>query len=142
MVTAEDLIKFSESARLAVRCGSIEHLLLVQEKLRKVGRSSEIKLPILVDVLGRSEPEHLVANDGPSEGRVIVPAKKIRDRVRSRNIGTVERAVAVIDRSQAMEVIAAGFGYDVDHSTRGVAELGFVARGDDLKLRDGILIEL
>jgi hypothetical protein len=38
--------------------------------------------------------------------------------------------------------IATGFGDDVDDTARGVAELGFVTGSNDLKLSDGVLIEL
>ena len=41
-----------------------------------------------------------------------------------------------------MEVVAARFGNDVDHASRGMAELRFVSGGDDLEFRNGVLVEL
>jgi hypothetical protein len=48
----------------------------------------------------------------------------------------------MVDGGEAMEVVAAGLGDDVDDAARRMPELGLVARSNDLKLGDRVLIEL
>src|SRR5437773_2322231 len=141
MVISENLIKLREDTSFAVGGGLVVSLFAIDKELRGVGGRNEIQLPVFVDTFRGAEPERFVANNGASAGEIIVPAQKV-GHVFPRNIGGVEDAVAVIGGSQAMNIIAARLGNDVDDAAGSVAELGFVAGGDDLEFGDGVLIEL
>src|ERR1700722_9875834 len=48
----------------------------------------------------------------------------------------------MIDRGEAMQVVASGFRYHVDNAAGRVPKFSLVACCDHLKLGDGVLIEL
>ena len=142
MVIAQNLIKFGEQANLAVGGRLVVRFLVVDKKLWGIGGRDEIQLAIFVDAFGGAEPEGFVANPGAAAGDVVVPAQKIRDIGLTRDVGTVEGTVAVVGGDQAVSIVGAGLGDDVDDATRCMAELGLVSGSDDLELRDRVLIEL
>src|SRR5947208_4303319 len=141
MVIAENLIELGEEASLAVSGGSVETVFVVDNELRGVVRNNKVELAIFMDSFGGTKPEGLVSNDCAAGGKVIIPAQEVWH-VLPRNIRTVEDAVAMVCRGEAVEVVAARFRDDIDDAARGMAEFGFVTGGDDLKFRDGVLVEL
>src|SRR5882724_4426810 len=141
MVIAQDLIEFGKEARLAI-CGRfIERLFSVDQKLWCALGCHKVQLAVFMNFLSRTKPERFVLDERPAGSQVVIPAQEVRN-VASWNIGTIEHAVPMVGRGEAMQVVAAGFGNDVDHSPGGMPELGFVSGGDDLEFRNGVLVEL
>src|SRR5262249_29772117 len=147
----KDLIEFAKNAGFAIGGGLIKSLFTVENELRSVGWWDEIELPVFVDIFSGREPKEFVADDRAAECSVVVPLEKIwrialpgnaQRGARSRDIGAVEGVVTVINGSETVDVVAAGLGNHVDDAAGGMAKLGFIASGNDLKFGDGILIEL
>src|SRR6266478_2516186 len=99
------------------------------------------EMVMVKDMVEFGEPESFIANHGAAAGKVVVPAQEVRHAL-SGNVRTVESIVSMVSRRKAVYVVGTRLGNDVDDAPGGMAELGFVASGEDLEFSDGILIEL
>src|SRR5882762_1426792 len=141
MVIVKNLVEFGEQASFSIGRRFIERIFFVEDELRGSRWVDEIQLPVFVKPFRGSEPECFVTHHGAAAGKVVVPAQEVRHAL-SGNVRTVERAVSMVGGGQAMNIVAAGLGDDVDDASGSMAELSLIACGDDLEFGDGVLIEL
>src|ERR1035438_420448 len=109
----------------------------------KVWVEDEVEVAAFEDALDGTEEEDFVFQDRAANVGGGIPAEQEGGAGAGvGNVVGVENRVAMENGDAAVPIVGAAAGDYVDDAAGGVAEFGFVARGNYLKFQNGVLVEL